>query len=137
MNRNFRRISVGMVVVMALAVGQVVLGHGDNKHEEGSRAKKEKTVSTFRGEIVDILCNLSHGGQGEKHAACALKCIKDGLPVGLLEEKTGKVFLLVGNDHKSVQKKMEEFVAKQVEIQGKKVEGKGMGMIMVESVKAI
>jgi hypothetical protein len=46
--------------------------------------------TTIKGEVLDMACYLDHGAQGEKHAACAEKCISSGLPVGI-KDADGKV----------------------------------------------
>jgi len=58
-----------------------------------SAQEKAMKESTIKGEIIDTKCYLTGmmGGKGEEHKDCAIACIKGGLPVGILEEKTGKV----------------------------------------------
>ena len=52
-------------------------------HEE--RAATAGGEQTLTGEVVDVVCYLSHGKDalGKGHAGCAKKCIKSGLPVAL------------------------------------------------------
>ncbi|HIA55587.1 MAG TPA: hypothetical protein EYN91_26480 [Candidatus Melainabacteria bacterium] len=48
------------------------------------------------GEVVDAWCYASQvmgPGRGEKHKACALACIHGGVSPGILDEKTGELFV--------------------------------------------
>ncbi len=48
------------------------------------------------GEVVDAWCYASQvmgSGRGEKHKACALACIHGGVSAGILDEKTGELFI--------------------------------------------
>jgi len=38
---------------------------------------------TWTGQISDSMCGANHAAMGDKHTACAAKCIKNGGPVGL------------------------------------------------------
>ena len=59
--------------------------------------KKDPKEIVIRGEVVDVKCYLTGmmGGKGDDHKQCAIECIKGGLPVGILEEKTEKVYTVV------------------------------------------
>lgn len=89
-----------------------------------ARAEDEKTV---KGEILDLTCYADHGGQGEKHAGCAQKCISNGLPVGIKGED-GKVYLVVGN-HKPLNKELAEHAGKVVALKGKVSEKDGVTLL--------
>jgi len=78
------------------------------------------------GEVVDMMCYVDHGASGEKHAACAAKCIKGGGPVGITSE--GKTYLIVG-DHKPMNAQLAEYAGKTVTLQGKVAEKDGISMI--------
>ncbi len=55
-------------------------------------AQKTPKQVTVTGEIVDLACYLDHGARGMKHQQCALTCLKNGEPMGLLTSE-GKVYL--------------------------------------------
>jgi hypothetical protein len=55
-------------------------------------------VVTLVGEIVDYSCYLQLGKHGTKHRDCGQKCLKNGMPIGLLT-KDGKLFLLMDEEH--------------------------------------
>jgi hypothetical protein len=55
-------------------------------------------VVTLVGEIVDYSCYLQLGKHGAKHRDCGQKCLRNGMPIGLLT-KDGKLFLLMEEEH--------------------------------------
>jgi hypothetical protein len=84
------------------------------------------TTKTVTGEVVDMMCYVDHGASGDKHAACAAKCIKGGGPVGITSE--GKTYLIVG-DHKPMNSQLAEYAGKTITVQGKLAERDGIAMI--------
>jgi hypothetical protein len=48
----------------------------------------------LEGRLIDLGC-YAMDMSGTKHAKCGIQCAQRGLPVGLLEEKTGKVYTVV------------------------------------------
>jgi hypothetical protein len=55
-------------------------------------------VVTLVGEIVDYSCYLQLGKHGTKHRDCGQKCLRNGMPIGLLT-KDGKLYLLMEEEH--------------------------------------
>jgi hypothetical protein len=55
-------------------------------------------VTTLVGEIVDYSCYLQLGKHGGKHRDCGQKCLKAGMPIGLLT-KEGTLYLLMEEEH--------------------------------------
>ena len=90
-------------------------------------AAGDKENITVKGEVLDLACYLDHGAHGEKHAACAEKCIRSGLPVGLKTED-GKVYLLIG-EHKPLNDQLADYAAKTVTIRGKAVSRDGINLL--------
>lgn len=97
--------------------------HEGEKHE-GEGKSKEVTVT---GEVIDMVCYIDHGGAGDKHADCAQKCIKMGLPVGI-KAADGATYLLVG-EHKPINDTLAPLAAKTITVKGKAVERDGFRMI--------
>jgi hypothetical protein len=90
---------------------------------------------TVTGEVLDMACYLDHGAAGAKHAGCATKCIKSGLPVGL-KTAEGKTYLLIG-DHMPANDELAEFAAKNITVRGKLVERDGISALEnIEIVKS-
>jgi len=55
-------------------------------------------AATIVGEIVDYSCYLQLGKHGDKHRDCGQKCLKAGMPIGLVT-KAGKLHLLMEEEH--------------------------------------
>jgi hypothetical protein len=83
--------------------------------------------ASVTGEVIDMSCYIDHGATGEKHAACAKKCIQSGLPVGI-KGNDGKTYLVIG-DHKPLNSELANDAAKTVTVKGKVVSRDGIDMI--------
>jgi hypothetical protein len=55
-------------------------------------------VVTLVGEVVDYSCYLQLGKHGTKHRDCGQKCLRNGMPIGLLT-KDGKLYLMMEEEH--------------------------------------
>jgi hypothetical protein len=55
-------------------------------------------IVTMVGEIVDYSCYLQLGKHGAKHRDCGQKCLRNGMPAGLLT-KDGTLYLLMDEEH--------------------------------------
>jgi hypothetical protein len=102
----------------------------------GAQQAKDLTVT---GEIVDVSCYIKMGALGMDHKECAIGCAKAGMPMAILEEKTGKLFMLASDKElESVNVKiqpLEKFVAqKSITIKGKLYEKSGQQLLEVMSV---
>jgi hypothetical protein len=99
--------------------------HGDNG--------KEVTMTTL---VVDTGCYMSHSSNGEKHATCASACAKAGVPLALLDEASGTLYLPVATDHKNQNEKLTTFIEKKVEVTGTVIEKGGVKGFAIKSVVA-
>jgi hypothetical protein len=111
------KIGVAATFIAALAFSPLAWA------QEASKEKAEKEVT---GEVVDMMCYVDHGAKGEKHAACAAKCIRGGGPAGITSE--GKTYLVVG-DHKPMNDQLAEYAGKTITLKGKVAERDGISMI--------
>jgi len=96
-------------------------------------AGKSKIV----GEVIDTVCYVSHASRGADHAECARECAKQGISLGILEEKTGRVFISLPVDHSNPNAKLLDHVARRVEVQGTVYSKGGLRGIFVESVREL
>jgi hypothetical protein len=78
------------MVVVCLAL---VLACGFATVAGAQKAPGEKVTVT--GEVIDTYCYSTEGARGMGHKACAMGCAKKGIPVGLLEKGTNKVYVLL------------------------------------------
>jgi hypothetical protein len=75
---------------------------------------------TLKGEVVEVSCYSKLGvvkGTGAAHASCAVKCAKEGKPLGILTDGDG-LFKFVGEYTDNNNAKLIPFVGKQVEVRG-------------------
>ncbi len=75
---------------------------------------------TLKGEVVEVSCYSKMGvvkGTGAGHASCAVKCAKEGKPLGILTDGDG-LFKFVGEYTDNNNAKLIPFVGKQVEVRG-------------------
>ena len=112
-------VAVGFTAALAIAPFGILQAQEHPDAETGG----SKTVT---GEIVDLMCYLDHNASGEKHAACASKCIKGGGPVGIVSD--GKSYILIG-DHKPMNDELADLAGKTITVKGKLAERSGMSMI--------
>ena len=99
---------------------------------EGMESGKDVTV---KGEIVDSFCYLGMGAKGTGHKQCGMDCAKAGTPVSIVEEGTGKIYVLMSDKDKtplpdSVISKMGETIT----VSGDLYSSGGSQFIAVEAV---
>jgi hypothetical protein len=94
-----------------------------------------KTV-TVKGEVIDTYCYALMGAKGESHRQCAIDCVKAGIPAGLLEEGTGKVYVLLPNKDKTgLPQGVIDKLGRTASITGKVYTSGGSNFLTVESIK--
>ncbi|MCX6121403.1 MAG: hypothetical protein NTX44_07250 [Ignavibacteriales bacterium] len=97
---------------------------------------------TVVGEVVESQCyitGLNGPGKGLSHKECALKCAKGGIPLSILEDKTGTLYL-TGQSKKAMAGTSElliPFVAEKVKVTGRLFEKGGMKMLLISKVDKI
>lgn len=134
-----KRLAVSTAFLLAfVAVGV----HADDMqkmhHDADSKAKMANNQQvTVQGEIVDLGCYLGHGAKGKDHQSCALKCIANGMPMGLLT-KDGKLYLLTeSHDSADPFNQAKQWAAEQVTVTGPMLERDGMKALQVDQVKQV
>jgi hypothetical protein len=110
------------VAVMVLMAGLGVAVVNATQHE-----------GSWTGEVIDVACHVSKGAKGSSHTECGAKCVKAGLPVGLLVGDT--TYILVSADHKPLNATLAEHVGHTVSVTGTRFESKGANMITVKDWK--
>ena len=112
------------VLASLLAVGLVaVLG--------ASVRAESKTV---KGEVIDVMCHTKKAeNTGASHADCALSCAKRGAAMGILT--ADGVYTITGDYTADNNKKLLDFVAKNVEAMGDVTVKDGQKTIDVSSIK--
>lgn len=110
-----------LVLILAMAAPSALLFAQGNQTQTNDHF-------TVTGEVLDMACYLDHGAHGQKHAACAAKCIRSGLPVGIKSASDGQVYLLIGQ-HEPINDRLADLAAKTITVTGKLVERSGIKMI--------
>ncbi len=88
------------------------------------------------GEIIDTYCYSLMGAKGDSHRQCGIDCVKKGIPAGLLEDGTSKVYVLLPNkDKTSLPKEVIEKMARKVTITGKVYAAGGSQFLTIEAIK--
>ena len=93
-------------------------------------------ASSVTGEVVDTFCYATMGAKGAGHKQCGIDCAKKGIPVGLVEKGTDKLYVLLPSKDKTalpddVINKMGETVT----VTGRSETKGGSNFLTVQSVK--
>ena len=113
-----------------ILAGLMISGMALAQKPAGKTAAAGKDKIT--GEVVDITCYANHGAKGEKHAACAQKCLTGGMPAGIVAD--GKLWIVTMNDHSSPSTKLAAWAGKNVTAEGTKVEKDGANIFEIDTV---
>jgi hypothetical protein len=97
-------------------------------------AKGTTKSDTITGEVVDITCYAAHQEKGEKHAACAQKCLAGGSPAGLISD--GKLWLVVMKDHSPPSPKLAAYAGKNITAAGEKLTVDGANIFEIDTFSA-
>jgi hypothetical protein len=88
------------------------------------------------GEVIDTFCYASMGAKGTSHAQCGIDCAKKGIPVGLLEKGSGKVYVLLpSKDKEPLPAGLVDKMGSDVTVTGKVLAKNGSTFLTVESFK--
>ena len=132
MRKTFILMAAGLFVVGA---SHLVLAHeGSGPHDEAQELATAQE-QTLTGEVVDVMCYLSHGaqGQGSGHADCGKKCIKSGLPVAL---KVGdQLYLAAMSDHQAANGALADYAGKTVTVHGTVLDRDGQHLIAISKIE--
>jgi hypothetical protein len=100
-----------------------------------AQSQAAESVS-ITGEVVDTYCYALMGAKGESHRSCGIACIEKGIPAGLLEKGTDKLYVLLPKkDRSPLPKEVIDKVGRQATITGKVYNVGGSQFLTVESVK--
>jgi len=92
-------------------------------------AKGEKIT----GEVVDITCFANHDAKGDKHAACAAKCLAAGMPAGIVSG--GKLYVVTMKDHTAPNAKLAAWAGKEVTATGSALVKEGTHIFEIDTVE--
>jgi hypothetical protein len=95
--------------------------------------------TTVRGELIDVACHTKSikagdgGATASNHAACALKCARKGIPVGILTSSA--VYTITGDFTAHDNQRLIAFVNQQVVATGSVSEEEGRRTINVTALQ--
>ena len=93
-------------------------------------------ADTITGEVVDTFCYTAMGAKGASHQQCGVDCAKKGIPIGLLENGTNKLYVLLPPKEKTAMPEAAfSKIGEQASITGKVYTNGGSNFLTVESVK--
>jgi len=92
--------------------------------------------TTIKGEVVDVQCSLKDAkNTGAEHADCALSCARRGATMGILT--ADGLYTIVGDYTRENNKKLDAFVAHQVQATGGVTEKDGKRLIDITALEAV
>lgn len=88
-----------------------------------------------KGEIVDTFCFVTMGARGASHKQCAIDCAKAGIPSGIVEEGSGKLYVLLPNkDETALPPSVTAKMGETATVTGEVYSSGGSQFLKVESV---
>jgi len=101
---------------------------------------KPGTPVVIIGEVIDTQCYVVGRmglARGAEHKECAISCAKGGIPLSILEEKTGTLYLTGQNKRAMMTANvlLMDHIADRVKVTGRLVEKSGMKMVLIDSVE--
>ena len=122
---RFTTIGLGLVLMLGSVATPVAADEKDGK----------KDVSV-KGEVIDTFCYATMGAKGSGHKQCGIDCARKGIPVGLLEEGTDKVHVLLPTkDKTALPDDVVNRMGETVTVTGHPSAKGGVAFLTVESVK--
>ena len=82
--------------------------------ETGMMSHEPGELLSVSGEVIDTACFLRGELKGENHIACAEMCAVVGIPLGILENITNKIYLPVPKMGKNPNEQLNAFIGQQV-----------------------
>jgi uncharacterized protein YabE (DUF348 family) len=90
---------------------------------------------TITGEVVDMGCYMGHGAKGAGHKDCAMKCVANGMPMGLLTDKGMLYVLTMNHENADPFNKTKEWAGEKVKVTGAVSVRNGTKSLQVDSAE--
>jgi hypothetical protein len=118
---------------MIVALGLVLAAGVSAARADEKGEKKDVSVT---GEVVDTFCYGTMGARGAGHRQCGIDCAKKGIPVGLAEKGSDKLYVLLPNkDKTALPEGVVDKMGETVTVTGHVYAKGGSNFLTVESVK--
>jgi hypothetical protein len=93
---------------------------------------------SISGELIDSYCYAHARIAGPAHAACALKCVRAGIPPALLDSATRKVYVLLpAKDASALPPELIAQMGHPVTVEGDLLPTNGTTFLIVRSFHAV
>lgn len=123
-----------MNVIALLLLGAIVALPTPSP-ERSSETGRELVIT---GEVVETGCFVMAGRRGQSHRQCAIACARAGQPLGILEDRTGTLHLVVIDRREGeVENPLAPLIAERVEVRGVVVERGGISGIVPKRVRPL
>jgi hypothetical protein len=120
---------LAVVLTLALFAGRTFADDMTDQHP-ATTASMDKS---YKCEVIDVACYIGKGEKGEKHQACAAKCISGGGELALLYN--GKLYIPVSSDYHSARDKFVTSGGEMVNVSGKTVSKGGLNYMVLSDEK--
>jgi hypothetical protein len=121
--KSLFRIVIGVAAAGMMVVAATAQSHAGHDHHATS-AEAEQTdaeasdddvsVKMVTGEVIDITCYVRHDSKGPEHIKCALNCAELGMPLGILEDDTDVIYLIIPAGHGAPKEGVDGFIGQHV-----------------------
>ena len=92
---------------------------------------------TVRGEIVDSYCYTVPSIRGAAHRACAIKCMKNGVPPVFVDSTTRRIYVLqASSDAAALPPALIDMAGKEIVIEGDVIAKGGVTFLTVRAFRA-
>ena len=129
-------LTVGVFYVSSVGVQSGEHGSMDKGQMKHEKAQAQEKI-TLVGQVIDPVCYIRHDTKGPEHKQCALYCAKQGITLGLLEDKTEKIYLAFPAEHGDPNEKFLDFVEEHVKVTGTVYSQGGLTGIVVEKIEKV
>ena len=125
------------VVVLGICLTVWAMQAIAHEGEEHGQKAKVKTDVQLTGEVIDIVCYTRHNSRGPKHVKCAKSCAALGIPMGILEAKTGEIYMVFPKGHSDPNEKILPYIGNQVKVVGTVHEKGGIKGITIKEISEV
>ena len=142
--RTMRVIAWAALLAATAVIAEDGHMHGDHQAAPGAPAAQQGmedlqmvASKTVKGEIVDITCYIRHQVRGDEHAQCAARCADMGMPLGVLEDGTEQIYLIIPSGHSDPRQGVLEHIGKHVEVKGTALALGGVATLEINEVREL
>ncbi len=119
------------LIILSMTLALVAGVYAQHSHSNKGNGKDV----TITGEVIEPVCYLAHNSTGKEHKKCAEYCVKQGITLAILEDKTGQVYVSLPTDHTNPNAKLTSFIAEKVKVTGTLYSKGGLKGLHVKNVE--